>query len=356
MTDIVDVLRLPGNYKISTAPGGKITLDVGTQPDKTLRGSVEITGDLTVLGDTTYVQSTDLQVKDNIIILNQGASFGGKISSGGGTSGIVIDRGDPNFNGKLYLDDTPAGGTWLGLSNGTRSGIWHFKNDGAATVISAAGIILDNQGIESENAIAGTPRLVLKGPSIGAPAFVVNVDFAGYEDYVTDDNDIPNKKYVDDIIATTGVATATYANILLDVDPAPVIPPSIDGRPRTFITAAPSTGGSSGKISMFIDDYLTLDIGADNVQLAGVSIAGSTIQPFFTATNIYLTTDGAEVVVNSALTYQAVTTTPTASPNQVKVYTTGTAGAGGTGLMFVNPDVEDELVSSRRMMIYSIIF
>lgn len=353
MTDIVDVLRVPGNYKITAKSGGSIVLDTGVTT-----GTVTITGNLNVQGKTTYVESSDLKVKDNVIVLNQGGyNAFHKITAGNGTSGLLVDRGGEQWDGKLYLDDSPGGGTWLGLSNGTHSGIWHFKNDGAATMVSVAGIMLDTQGIESENVIAGNPRLVLIGPDTAHPHAVISVKgTVDYEDYVVDDDDIPNKKYVDDIIATTGVATATFANVLLDVDPAPVIPLSIDGRPRTFITASPSTGGSSGKISMFIDDYLTVDIGADNVQLANISIAGSSIQPFSTGTNIYLTTDGAEVVINSALTYQAISQAPAPESNQVKVYTTGTVGAGGTGLMFVNPDVEDELVSSRRMMIYSIIF
>ena len=66
--------------------------------------------------------------------------------------------------------------------------------------------------------------------------------------------------------------------------------------------------------------------------------------------------NGAELILDAPVTYQVQQIEPQASPNQVKVYSTSTAGAGGTGLLFVNPDGRDELVSSRKMMIYSIIF
>lgn len=357
MTDIVDVLRLPGNYKITAKEGGQITLDVGTGALDS-RGTVTITGNLDVQGKTTYVESSDLTVKDNIIILNQGGYNANHfINVGGGTSGIVVDRGGDGYNGKLYLDDSPGNGTWIDLNNGTHNGIWHFKNDGGASVVSVAGIRLDTQGIASSNLVNGSPRLVLIGPDSAHADAVVSVKgTVDYETNVTDDDDIPNKKYVDDKFDNTSVDASIFANVLIDSDSLVVIPDLPSLRPRSFITVTPSGPGGSGKISAFIDSYLTMEVSADNVQLAGLSVAGSTIQPFFTGTNIYLTTDNAEVVIDSAVTYQAVTTPPAASPNQVKVYSTSTAGAGGTGLMFVNPNVEDELVSSRKMMIYSIIF
>jgi len=57
-------------------------------------------------------------------------------------------------------------------------------------------------------------------------------------------------------------------------------------------------------------------------------------------------------------------TPPQAEYGVVKVYTTSTPGAGGTGLFFktidvgANPDVTvtGELVSARKALVYSIIF
>jgi hypothetical protein len=136
------------------------------------------------------------------------------------------------------------------------------------------------------------------------------------------------------------------------------VPVAIDGLPLSYITISRIAGGGTGRISMFIDDYLTMDISPQSVQLAELSVNGSSITPFHTGTNIYLvTTNGSEVVVNSALTYQVPDAAPAYSPNQVKVYSTSTVGQGGTGLMFVNGNqTRDELVSAKKALIFSIIF
>ena len=177
---------------------------------------------------------------------------------------------------------------------------------------------------------------------------------------VRDDDDIPNKKYVDETIGSVGVNTATYAQMLVNNNGGieAKVPESIDGLPLSYITISRIAGGGTGRISMYIDDYLTLDVSPESVQLAELSINGSSITPFHTGTNISLvTTDGAEVIVNSALTYQVPDAPPDYTANQVKVYSTSTAGQGGTGLLFVNGDqTRDELVSAKKALIFSIIF
>jgi hypothetical protein len=74
--------RLNTSYTIQTVNNTDIvTLDTS---------QVTITGNLSVLGVTTYVESTTTQVKDPIIQLNQGETGAGVT---GGSSGIEIDRG-----------------------------------------------------------------------------------------------------------------------------------------------------------------------------------------------------------------------------------------------------------------------
>ena len=62
------VKRVNSDYKISTPSGGNIYLDTGLNA-----GLVYISGDLTVQGNTTTVNTTNLVIEDNILVLNKGA-------------------------------------------------------------------------------------------------------------------------------------------------------------------------------------------------------------------------------------------------------------------------------------------
>ena len=60
------------NYRLQTASGGTITLDTGVDV-----GTVIVTGDLVVQGETTTVNTTNLAIEDNIIVLNKNQTGAG---------------------------------------------------------------------------------------------------------------------------------------------------------------------------------------------------------------------------------------------------------------------------------------
>jgi len=78
------------NYKVQVSTGGTITLD--TQAGGAGYGTVLIKGNLDVLGNTSYIESTNSSIKDNIIQLNAGDTTN---VSGitGNTAGLEIERG-----------------------------------------------------------------------------------------------------------------------------------------------------------------------------------------------------------------------------------------------------------------------
>ena len=82
--------RVNGDYNIKVKDGGTIKLDTGAS------GDTIITGNLTVQGDVTSVSSTNLEIKDRIITLNDGENGPGVSLL---YSGIEIDRG-------TYVDST----------------------------------------------------------------------------------------------------------------------------------------------------------------------------------------------------------------------------------------------------------
>lgn len=79
-------LNVPnGDYKVSVRTGGTIYLNTGFDT-----GTVEISGNLLVLGETTTVNTAELNIEDNIITLNSGETGSGITL---GESGIKIERG-----------------------------------------------------------------------------------------------------------------------------------------------------------------------------------------------------------------------------------------------------------------------
>lgn len=91
------ILVVPNNnYKVQVATGGTITLD--TQANGAGYGTVVVKGNLDVIGTTSYIESTNTQVKDNLLQLNYGQTGNGIT---GNTAGIEIERG--NYSAAQFL-------------------------------------------------------------------------------------------------------------------------------------------------------------------------------------------------------------------------------------------------------------
>ena len=139
-------LNIDGNYKVSVTDTGTITLDTGSGV-----GTVIITGDLQVNGETTTVNTSQLTIEDRIITLNNNGASGGQISPDGGqqVAGIEIDRGASDvywvFDENIGTEaDGP--GAWVGRagSSGASGQIVGIRT----TSIDTAGtdLFLINQG------------------------------------------------------------------------------------------------------------------------------------------------------------------------------------------------------------------
>ena len=112
------VVSIPNNdYIIKVTPGGQITFDTGT-----LQGDVVFTGNITVGGSQTIVNSTNLDVQDNIITVNFGDTGSGVTL---GTAGLRIDRGLAS-DGAFVWDESFS---WTDpVTDTTVSGGFVFKN------------------------------------------------------------------------------------------------------------------------------------------------------------------------------------------------------------------------------------
>lgn len=167
------VLKVNGNYDIITADGGNITLNTGFNV-----GAVRVTGNLIVEGDTLTVSAENLNVQDNVIILNFGETGAGVTLE---YSGIQVDRGSLTAASILYDE---AADSW-NFALGTPESSFNYNT----SRIRVKEILTDSDTDDGDLTLIGFGTGVVK---------VLGTN--NYENQVTADDDIPNKKYVDDAI------------------------------------------------------------------------------------------------------------------------------------------------------------
>ena len=92
-----NVIVTDGNYKITVPDNNSIVLDTGTAV-----GTVEITGNLLVKGTQTTVNSTTLEIDDNIIVVNKNESANGVSET---TAGLRVDRGGQTYEDVQFVYD-----------------------------------------------------------------------------------------------------------------------------------------------------------------------------------------------------------------------------------------------------------
>lgn len=168
---MAQVLQTNCDYKIKTQVDGRITLDTN---------EVLVTGNLRVEGDYVTVNVTNLDIEDNIITLNKGESGDGVTE---GYAGIQIDRG--------FSDDS---------TRNSYPTFWYDESAGTWEIVTTAGGLVSY--LESNlklrkiltNAFVDGGDLTLIGSGIGVISVAGTVN---YENQVTQDDDVPNKRYVD---------------------------------------------------------------------------------------------------------------------------------------------------------------
>ena len=90
-----DVKSASGNVQNALVLQGQAS----AVPNAIFAGDVEVGGDLSVTGTTTTVNQTNLDISDNIIGLNRGAS------SNSNDSGLIIERGSTGDNAAMIWDE-----------------------------------------------------------------------------------------------------------------------------------------------------------------------------------------------------------------------------------------------------------
>ena len=327
-------IQVSGDYNIKSGEGATITLDTGAGV-----GETRVTGNLVVEGDTLYVSVENLNVDDNIITVNYGES-----PTHAGVSlrfsGIEVERGSLE-NVSLLWDENDA--------------TWNLK-EGAGYNTSKLRLkeILTNADTDNGD-------LTLIGTGTG----VVKVaGTTAYELQVTDDDDVPNKKYVDDAIQTNPTFQILRSDTRVAAfDIGSPIDPGLFPIGPYFVQPTESLVGVS------IDNNIIAQFFRNRVQLAGLNFFledptpdnplipdATVLQTVNTNGNIKLETNGTgKVQITYALQLDNPGTTPAAVTNASLVYG-GTVGTGNTGVYFRNTVKNDELISKSKALVFSMIF
>jgi hypothetical protein len=201
---------------------------------------------------------------------------------------------------------------------------------------------------------------------IGTGAGVISVKGTlNYELNVTDDDDVPNKKYVDDAIQTNPTFQVLRGNTRVSAFDADN---PLD--PGLFPIGPYGVQPSQSQVAVVVDNNIVMEYFRDSIKFGGLNffvedptnpLSGLTpdaavIQTVNSGANLKLeTNDTGRVEITYALQLDNHGLTPAAIPNTSILYA-GTVGAGTTGIYFNNPIKNDELVGRRRALLYGMIF
>ena len=321
-----------GDYNIKTREGATIKLDTGPGV-----GEVRVTGNLVVDGDTLTVSAENLQVQDNIITVNYGETGAGVTLR---YSGIEVDRGSLD-NVSLTFDENDDS--------------WNFREgEGYNTSRLRLKEILTNADTDD-----GDLTLIGTGTGVVKVTGTLN-----YELQVTDDDDIPNKAYVDNAIQTNPTFQIVRSNtrtVAFDLS-SPVDSGLFPIGPY-FVQPLESL------VSVVVDDNIIAQFYGNRAQIGGLLFQtedptpfnplipdAAVIQTVNTNANIKLETNGTgKVEVTYAGQFNNIGTTPASVANASLVYG-GTVSVGTTGLYFTNTTTSGELISKSKALVFSMIF
>lgn len=331
-------LQVNGDYNIKTAEGGNIKFDTGPGV-----GEVRITGDLVVEGDTLYVAVENLNVDDNIITLNYGETNAGVTE---GTSGLEVDRGTLDNAYLLWQESDDS---------------WNFKTGAGyePSKLRVTQVLTSNDTVNPLTSRAGDLTLIGTGSGVVSVKGTVN-----YESNVIDDDDVPNKKYVDDAIQTNPTFQVLRGDTRVSAFDA-----SSPLDPGLFPIGPYGVQPSRSQVSVVVDNSIVVEVFNNQVKFGGLNFftedptntlrpfsAGTVIQTVNSGSNLKLeTNDTGRVEITYALQLDNHGLTPGAISGTSILYA-GSVGSGTTGIYFTNSSKNDELVGKNRALLYSMIF
>jgi len=333
------ILRVSqSDYRIKVKDEGTITLDTGVDV-----GLVVITGDLEVRGETTTVNTTNLDIEDNIIFLNKGESP----SHAGVTedvSGLEIDRGSLD-NAQFVWDENRGTDGMFAVQTITTSGTATLSPIAASEYTAEV----------SENIKFNLEDPATPGAWSGAFLELTNTDATSYSNALEadtllptplGDNWIPNRKFVTDyVLAYDGLAVVDkiFYPVSQPTDP--------DTQIQAFETSLRFSIKSGGTLNQ------RAQITSAGLDVDDIRISNDTVQTTGTE-NLILTALNKNVDVDAVLnlTDQPDPAGPTGGRTLIYSKSAVTTTPGDSGIYFTNNVSTDELVAKNRALLFSMLF
>jgi hypothetical protein len=340
--------------KYSVNNSGTIAFDASGGEVTITSNEVTINGNLSVMGESTTIESSELIISDNTITVNAGESGAGITLD---EAGIIFDRGSLS-DGEFFFQETKG---FLNSQTGTHTiGAFVLQNQANALV----GLYTNYIGTTGNNDLI----LLGDGPTVGGTNNAV-VTVTGTNDYERNiysytGNDITFNGSNSDRLATPGDDDA-LPNVRLLIDyvrsyhlynfqakissPAPVGNTEVE----VFDTAA---GDPVSKAAITIDGNTVVEVFGTQTNIEEIGISDNSIFPISVNDDLILSGAGTGSVQIPTRLLFTKSSEPTAPADGVKLYSKVEAD-GGTGLYFVNENsTRDEIISRNKALLYSIIF
>ena len=335
-------VQVNGDYNIKTREGGRITLNTGPGV-----GEVRVTGNLLVEGDTLTVSAENLNVNDNIITLNYGESGAGVTLR---YSGVQVDRGSSSAASFIFDENDNSWNLAFGAE-----GAYNFA-DSKLRVSQIA-----------TNADTDSGDLILIGSGTGVVKVAGTLN---YELQITDDDDIPNKKYVDDAIQLSptyqirspGTGTSADTRVIIaDKDVLPNDPSELGSLASFTDQTGYSTFGETA-VNVIVDSVLTAQFFSNRTVIQDLEINGTEITvDGLTNQNIFIRTQGTgKLETNYAFQLDQIGVTPAYVSGSTLIYGSS-HGLGISGVYFVSDSSTSScraggLICKNKALVFSMIF
>jgi hypothetical protein len=276
-------------------------------------------------------------------------------------SGIEIERGNtssitPQNNASFLYDESTD--SWI-LAHGSAPGPFNFD----ASSLRLKQILTNSTTDSGDLTLIGTGTGVVKVGDRGG---------TGYETFVTDPDDVPNKQYVDDAIQNNPtfqiVAPQSQDTKVVIADKE--ITPNTSGTAGSLAyfttTTTHSTYGESA-VSIIVDNLLVGQFYSNRFETGDLEIGGGpdrneiTSRASITNENIYVRTQGTgKLQTNYAIQIEKNGVIPSYVSNSVLLYAAAPS-IGTTGVYFVNDSAEvakqnGELISKNKALVFSMLF
>jgi len=310
-----------GDYKLQVQSGGNIILDT-----QSTTGTVTVIGNLDVQGTTSYIESVDTQIKDNILQLNYGQTGAGISSTKSYQAGIEILRGNRSSAQFLFNEQVPY---FNPVNSSQVNGAFVLKTiDGQLSGLQLRTIATD-----------GTTDFAFDMQNSNYALLIANS--TSYETKVTKDNHILNRKYLYNYVAASnGIAT---------VDRLYTPQNAVFGSEYSKVQAF------SSSINMYVGGNTIVTVSAAGMNISDLNFFGDTITNNSISQNLVFAAANNNVEVNAILNLDDQSSTPSQQAGRTKLYSKATAGPGNTGLYISNVTTQDELVSKNRAVLLSIL-